>query len=42
MTKRNKRRVARFGLVIMTIVAAGIGVCLGGAILVGIMQMSAP
>jgi hypothetical protein len=42
MTKRNKRRVARFGLLLMTLVAAGIGVCLGGAILVGLIQMSAP
>ena len=42
MTKRNRRRVGRIGLLLMTIIAAGIGVCLGGVILVGLIQVAAP
>lgn len=42
MTRRNKKRVGRFGLVLMTLIAAGIGLCLGGVILVGLIQHAAP
>ncbi len=29
----------RVGLVLMSVIAAGVGICIGGAILVGIIQI---
>lgn len=39
MTKRRRRMVGRMGLILMSLVAAVIGICIGGAIMVGLIQM---
>lgn len=39
MTKRRRQLVGRVGLVLMSLVAAVIGICIGAAIVVGIIQL---
>ena len=41
MTKRRKRFMGTIGLVFMSIIAAVIGVVIGGALVVGIVQLYA-
>jgi hypothetical protein len=39
MAKRKKRMARRVGLVLLSVIGAAVGICVGGAIFVGIIQV---
>lgn len=39
MTKRKRRMMGNMGLILMTLIGAVIGICIGAVIMVGLIQM---